>query len=203
MTLCEAWENFKKGVGVATTGETYGKSWEVVKENFPKGFKEFGTAGLLGVDPDTFDRYINGQMSEEEFNRTSEIIAFNLALMGRGKALGLGEREAIKAELTAVKAWAKAVNLPSWKKVTIDMEHVLSGHMKGGSRVGSGSTKDLFPENMTAEQIEREIREAYRYGKRIKTQGDTVRIRGNGGTLDIEMWVNTVTKEIETAYPIF
>ena len=97
----------------------------------------------------------------------------------------------------------KAISLPSWKKVSIDMEHVLSGHTKGGSRVGPGSTKDLFPENMTAEQIEREIREAYRYGERIKTQGDTVKIKGNGGTLDIEMWVNTVTKEIETAYPIF
>jgi len=37
------------------------------------------------------------------------------------------------------------------------MEHILSGHTKGGSRVGPGSAKDLFPENMTAEQIEREI----------------------------------------------
>jgi len=108
MTLCEAWENFNKGIGVAATGETYGKSWEVVKENFPKGFKEFGTQGLLGVDPDTFDRYINGQMSKEEFDRTTEIIAINLALMGRGKALGLGGRGAIKAEFTSIKAGAKS-----------------------------------------------------------------------------------------------
>ena len=105
--------------------------------------------------------------------------------------------------LKVAKGMGKAVNLPSWKKVTIDMEHVISGHTKGGSRIGPGSTKDLFPESMTTKQIEKEIREAYKYGERIKTQGDTVKIRGNGGTLDIELWVNTVTKEIETAYPIF
>ena len=37
----------------------------------------------------------------------------------------------------AVNAWRKGnkpVNLPSYKKVEIDMEHVLSGHMKAGQR---------------------------------------------------------------------
>ncbi len=50
---------------------------------------------------------------------------------------------------------------------------------------------------MTKGQIEKAVRQAYRFGKRIKTQGDTVKIRGNG----IEMWVNIKTKVTETAYP--
>jgi hypothetical protein len=52
--------------------------------------------------------------------------------------------------------------------------------------------------------IESAVREAYRFGKNVETQGDRVRIIGfsNDG-LPIEMWVNTATKEIETAYPLF
>lgn len=46
-------------------------------------------------------------------------------------------------------------------------------------------------------------REAYKSGKRLKTQGDRVKIEGNGGGMKIEMWVNIKTKTIETAYPKF
>ena len=89
----------------------------------------------------------------------------------------------------------KPINLPSWKSIKIDIGHIASGHMKGGSRAGSG--KDLFPDNMTESQIEKVVRQAYRYGKRIQTQGDRVKVRGN----NIEMWVNIKKKVIETAYP--
>jgi len=68
--------------------------------------------------------------------------------------------------------------------------------MKGGSRVSS--RKSTFPENMTQSQVEKLVREAYRYGERVRTQGDRVLVRGN----NIEMWVNTTTKSIETAYPL-
>ncbi len=47
-------------------------------------------------------------------------------------------------------------------------------------------------------QVENLVREAYRNSKKIKTQGERVLLRGN----NIEMWVNTKTKTIETAYPI-
>jgi Pretoxin HINT domain/Bacterial EndoU nuclease len=90
----------------------------------------------------------------------------------------------------------KPINLPSWKKIKIDIDHIASGHMKGGSRVSP--SKDLFPENMTKSQVEKTVREAYRNGQRVETQGDRVRVQGN----NIEMWVNTRTNTIETAYPI-
>ena len=90
----------------------------------------------------------------------------------------------------------KAIYLPAWKKIAIDMEDIASGHIAGGSRVSS--LKTLFPENMSVDQVEAAIRDAYRYGNRVETQGDRVRIQGQG----IEMWVNTSTKTIETAYPM-
>jgi len=95
----------------------------------------------------------------------------------------------------------KPINLPSWRNIAIDIEHVASGHMADGSRTILGGNKDLFPEYMSAEQVERAIRTAYRFGEKIKSQGDNVLIRGECDGLTIEMWVNKVTKIIETAYP--
>ena len=68
----------------------------------------------------------------------------------------------------------KCVNLPSWR-----------------NRTGLSS---------------RTIRDANNSGKRMQTQvepsGATrVRIRGQGGGREIEMWVNTPTNVVETAYP--
>ena len=51
-----------------------------------------------------------------------------------------------------------AVNLPAWKKIRIDMEHILSGHTVGGSRVSNNKT--LFPAKMNQSQIEKAIQEA-------------------------------------------
>ncbi len=95
---------------------------------------------------------------------------------------------------------AKAINLPSWKKVAIDMEHVLSGHKVGGSRVSS--LKTLFPSSWTDRQIEKAIMDAYRHSKRWATQGDRVLLRGSSGGFDFEIWLNRVRKIIETAYPL-
>ena len=69
-------------------------------------------------------------------------------------------------------------------------------HMVGGSAVNAkGSRKDVFPEHMTARDVEKAIVEGYRVAKKVKTQGERVRVQGGG----IEMWVNTRTKTIETA----
>ena len=95
----------------------------------------------------------------------------------------------------------KAANLPSWRKIRLDMEEIASGHMPGGSRVSA--RKDLFPANMNEAQVERAVREAYRYGERVRFQGDRVLVRGQTRDgLEIKIWVNTRTREIETAWPV-
>ncbi|WP_083564012.1 EndoU domain-containing protein [Chryseobacterium carnipullorum] len=58
--------------------------------------------------------------------------------------------------------------------------------------------KTVFPDNLSEGQVENLVRSAYKNSKKVKKQGDRVLLRGN----DIEMWVNTKTKTIETAYPI-
>ena len=95
----------------------------------------------------------------------------------------------------------KSINLPAWRTIKIDIDHIASGHMSGGSRVSS--LKTLFPSHMTKGQIEKVVREAYRHGEKISAQGEKVLVRGEAGGLKIEMWVNRTTKTIETAYPIF
>lgn len=81
------------------------------------------------------------------------------------------------------------------------MEHIASGHMRGGSRVSP--LKTLFPEHMGLKQVERAVREAYRFGEKIGSQGERVLLRGRSAGLTIEMWVNRATKTIESAYPVW
>lgn len=106
----------------------------------------------------------------------------------------------LKLESIAIRGGLKAVNLPAWRRVAIDMAHVLERHtVKGTSSAG----RTTFPELMNEKGIERAIREAYRYGEKVASQGDRVLMRGTSGGLTIEMWVNRVTEVIETAYPVF
>ena len=107
-----------------------------------------------------------------------------------------GEISAGGKGLKNVLKTSKSVNLPAWKNILIDTEHIISGHVRGGSRVSS--LKTIFPDNLSEKQIENLVREAYRNSKKIKTQGERILLRGN----KIEMWLNTQTKTIETAYPI-
>ncbi|WP_313732045.1 polymorphic toxin-type HINT domain-containing protein [Cohnella nanjingensis] len=51
----------------------------------------------------------------------------------------------------------KPINLPSSKSIDIDMDHIISGHTKGGSRATQSKIKDLFPENMSNSQIEKQF----------------------------------------------
>lgn len=94
----------------------------------------------------------------------------------------------------------KAVNLPGWKKVEIDMPHILERHIPGAP-YAAGRT--LFPERMSESAIERAVRQAYRYGETVGGQGERVMVRGTAAGLKIEIWVNKTTKTIETAYPVF
>ena len=80
----------------------------------------------------------------------------------------------------------KPVNLPSYKKIKMDMNHILSGHGSGGSRLNPGNKKTVFPEGYTTSQIRRAVLNAYKGGKRIKTQGDSVLVRGSSGSLRLK-----------------
>ncbi len=75
----------------------------------------------------------------------------------------------------------KAINLPAWRKVGIDMAHVMERHTAEGA-LSSGRT--TFPELMSEKGIQRAIREAYRYGEKIGSQGDRVLMRGLLGRTD-------------------
>jgi len=93
----------------------------------------------------------------------------------------------------------KAINLPAWRKVGIDMGHVVERHTAGGPLAAGRTT---FPTMMSERGIERAIREAYRYGQRVGGEGDRILMQGTSRGLTIEMWVNRGTRMIETAYPV-
>jgi hypothetical protein len=83
-------------------------------------------------------------------------------------------------------------NLPSWKKVSIDMDHVLDRHTLDGANfqqsAKAGGNKLLFPGDWSAKKIEKEIREAYRGASPVKTENGIVQLRGtlsNGQSVTI------------------
>ena len=92
--------------------------------------------------------------------------------------------------------------MPAWKKIGINMKHIGDSHMPGGKNLSPGNKKDLF-ENLNQAQVERAVRNAYRHGEVLQSQGDRVFVRGPFGAGSIEMWVNRATKEIESAWPKF
>jgi RHS repeat-associated protein len=112
------------------------------------------------------------------------------------------------APLEGAAARLKAVNLPAWRTVAVDMGEVLSGHTSTGTRYLQSGLKDMFPEGMSANAIENAVRNAYRYGQQVgRKQIDKItgevrfRIVGPWDRRTIEMWYNETTRTIETAYP--
>jgi len=112
---------------------------------------------------------------------------------------------ALKAAIVITRP-IKPANLPSHKKVTVDMVEVETGHMAGGGRAAQNAAevaakrgKDMFPDYMTSKQVERSIRDAYTHSEILQTQGTRVKLKGvtRDGTI-IEMWFNRETKIIET-----
>jgi hypothetical protein len=93
----------------------------------------------------------------------------------------------------------KPVNLPAWRTIRIDMAHIILMHARAELR--RNTRKSQFPPNMTAPQIERTIRQAYRNAKRCRKQGARALVRGKWSGLTLDMWVNETTKTIESAYP--
>ncbi|MFK4148207.1 EndoU domain-containing protein [Streptomyces sp. NPDC004065] len=98
----------------------------------------------------------------------------------------------------------KPVNLPGWRKVGIDMDHVLDRHTVAGKTYKQSGIKTKFPDYMSPWEIESTIRQAYRSSSVAgRSQGDRVFLRGSASGLHIEMWVNKETRMIETAYPVW
>ena len=95
----------------------------------------------------------------------------------------------------------KSPNLPSYKKLTLDKNHILSGHSAGGGR--GGPNKDRFPDWMKWPMIQKAIEEAYNTSKKLQAQGDRVFLQGYSKTYEriVQMWVNLKNKVIETAWP--
>ena len=126
-------------------------------------------------------------------------------LTGPGKKKGAQQtvkwlsRQVLKASPSLKKT------LPAWKKVNIDIGHIISGHTVGGARAKASGLKDIFPEYMTEIMIERAVRNAYKnVSKKLYTQGDRVFLKGQTKEgMIIEMWLNRATKTIETAWPKF
>jgi hypothetical protein len=73
-----------------------------------------------------------------------------------------------KARTFAPRAIAKPVNLPAWRKVTVNMAHVLERHTPGGAL---SAARTVFPRTMNEKGIMRAIRDAYNSGTKVGVQG--------------------------------
>lgn len=98
--------------------------------------------------------------------------------------------------------FTRPISYPSPSRVGIDVGHILSGHQVGGSRLAPGHDKSLFPVDWNAQTIERAVREAYRTADTVLVRtGDAILLEGSARGWRIQLWYNTQTREIETAYP--
>lgn len=77
----------------------------------------------------------------------------------------------------------KPINLPAWKDVIVDIGHITSGHVAGGSR--GSAKKDKFPPGMSPGKIESVVRNAYKVCKKLQTQGERVLVVGTADGLTI------------------
>jgi len=95
--------------------------------------------------------------------------------------------------------------LPSFGKLSIRWNHILSGHTPGGSRNINGD-KSLF--YLAKYEIYKAIYEAYTNGQVVKVEAGKnikVLVEGYSNTynLMIRIWINLTKDIIETAYPSY
>ncbi|MFV8753227.1 DUF6531 domain-containing protein [Nannocystaceae bacterium ST9] len=114
-------------------------------------------------------------------------------------------------EVDPLGLWRRPFHFPPGHKISVDMEHIMSGHTSTGCRKimsqRSGKGKDIFPANWTEEKIERAVREAYHNAderKSVTRQSDGAKhfLLGDGSGYRIAMYYNSDTHTIETAWPI-
>lgn len=98
--------------------------------------------------------------------------------------------------------------LPSWKKVKVDMDHIISGHTAGGGR--GDKNKDKWPVGMTSIQISRAIREAYNTAQKAgplqySWQDGVGHARqffeGIWNNRVVQFWFDYTTNQIDSAWP--
>jgi RHS repeat-associated protein len=153
--------------------------------------------GVWVIDQSDYSRIYN------MYNSNSKHLALDIFLMFAGELATGGMMPPIVEPgfpSTLEIAAKKTINLPSWRKITIDLEHILSGHTAEGTRISK--LKNLFPSCMTKEEIEKAILEAYKNASKLATQGDRILLQGKSGKMVIEMWLNKITNTIETAYHV-
>jgi len=93
----------------------------------------------------------------------------------------------------------KAINLPGWRAVTVDMVHVAERHMEDGARV---LDKSVFV-GLNERGVMAAIKQAYGSATTVAVQGERVLLEGITKTgTSVQMWLNRTTKTIETAYPV-
>ena len=120
---------------------------------------------------------------------------------GGGAGVGLIIGAVVGLSIVQQNQSKKPANLPSKKKVRLDMDHIVSGHMPNGPRNPKGN-KDVFY-GLTAQQVMKAVYEAYSTSSKLKTQGHNIKLIGYSQSFNlmIEMWVDTIELIIKTAYP--
>jgi hypothetical protein len=162
--------------------------------------------GLGAIDQEELLHVIDGGISQESAEKVAFKVRQNHPVFSRITVVATTENtwtyqyEASAAQKHSGKT-TKAINLPAWRSLTIDIAHILREHTIKGPNVGG---QDLFPLGMSQSQIERAIQNAYRVSARFTSQGDRIGVRGvdSGSGLTLEIWVNTAEKRIESAYPM-
>ena len=91
----------------------------------------------------------------------------------------------------------KSVSLPSYKKIKINMDHIIQEHTYNGLK----PQKDKFPKYMTRKEIRDAVMDAYKHCKKMSKQGVRRCLIGYSGNLRIVIWFNILTKTIESAWP--
>ena len=104
--------------------------------------------------------------------------------------------------------WITEYRLPSWKKVTVDIGHITSGHTTGGGR--GGSNKDKCPDGMTESAIIKAIEEAYKNAEKAgpvqySWQDDVEHARqffeGIWNNRTVQFWFDYTTNQVDTTWP--
>ena len=110
----------------------------------------------------------------------------------------------------ASRDFGQRVNTPSPRDINVRMGHILENHTVAGSgyrtSTRDGGNKDLFPERMTPQDIERTVREAYSNSREVSSpqynpNGKIKELEGESGGLTIRMYYNSDTKTIDAAFP--
>ena len=152
-----------------------------------------GDSGFQGWLAGKLEPYAEGYDNSSADGKVAGAMALGANLLGPG-----GGIKAVKEERAIVNE-VRAINLPGWQKVTVDMEHIAERHMTGGM-VTEG--RSVFV-NLNQQGVMAAVQQAYGSATKVAVQGDRVLLSGTTKTgMTVEMWLNKATNTIETAYPV-